>query len=115
MDAKRKYAIKDKCPHFVWKFLRALYRKFSWLKCRIAMAFSGKKMTLLCPCCGTKIRSFIEGDYKGRPGFYDLSLRGASETPYPRKMGRNEEGSFRRKGRPVFCAGTWHDRLDEEE
>ena len=74
MDAKRKYAIKDKCPHFVWKFLRALYRKFSWLKCRIAMAFSGKKMTLLCPCCGTKIRSFIEGDYKGRPGFYDLSL-----------------------------------------
>ena len=74
MDAKRKYAIKEKCPHFVWKLLRAIYRKFSWFKCRIAIAFSGKKMTLECPCCGTKIKNFIEGDYEGRPGFYDLSL-----------------------------------------
>ena len=74
MDAKRKYAIKNICPHFVWKFARAIYRKFSYLKCRMAMAFSGKKMTLKCPCCQTKIKSFIEGDYEGRPGFYDLSL-----------------------------------------
>ena len=74
MDAKRKYAIKNICPHFVWKFARAIYRKFSYLKCRMAMAFSGKKMTLECPCCQTKIKSFIEGDYEGRPGFYDLSL-----------------------------------------
>lgn len=74
MDAKRKYAIKDKCPHFVWKFARAIYRKSTWLKCRIAMAFSGKNMTLICPCCETKIKGFTEGDYEGRPQFYDLSL-----------------------------------------
>ena len=74
MDAKRKYAIKNICPHFVWKIARAIYRKAAWLKCRIAMAFFGKKMTLECPCCQTKIKGFIEGDYAGRPGFYDLSL-----------------------------------------
>ena len=74
MDAKRKYAIKNKCPKGVWKAARAVYRKTAWWKCRAAMAFSSGNMTMYCPCCGTKIRKFVEGDYSGRGEFYDLSL-----------------------------------------
>ncbi|MBP5416424.1 MAG: glycosyltransferase [Clostridiales bacterium] len=74
MDAKRKYAIKNKCPGFLWKSTRAVYRKVNFLRCRMRMTFGGKKMEMYCPCCGTKLKSFVEGDYQGRPGFYDLSL-----------------------------------------
>ena len=74
MDAKRKYAIKSKCPKGLWKAGVRLHRRLQWRKCRIAMAFSGEKMQLYCPCCGTKLKKFIEGDYAGRSEFYDLSL-----------------------------------------
>ena len=74
MDAKRKYAIKSKCPKGLWKAMVRLYRRRQWVHCRLAMHFSSSKMKMYCPCCGTVLKSFIEGDYAGRPEFYDLSL-----------------------------------------
>ena len=74
MNATTKYAIKNKCPRRLWKAMVRVYRKLSWVRCRTAMSFSGAKNTLFCPCCGTKLRHFVEGDYRGRPEFYDLSL-----------------------------------------
>ncbi|MBR5425549.1 MAG: glycosyltransferase [Clostridiales bacterium] len=74
MDAKRKYAIKSKCPKGLWKAMVRLYRRRQWVHCRLAMHFSASKMKMYCPCCGTALKSFIEGDYAGRPEFYDLSL-----------------------------------------
>ena len=74
MNAKRKYAIKNKCPKGLWKAMVRLYRWRQWVHCRLAMHFSSSKMKMYCPCCGTVLKSFIEGDYAGRPEFYDLSL-----------------------------------------
>ena len=74
MDAKKKIAIKNICPDFLWKSTRKVYRRMVFLRCRADMALSGKKMELFCPCCGTKARRFVEGDYRECPEVYDVTL-----------------------------------------
>ncbi len=32
-----------------------------------------KKMPFYCPCCGLKIRSFVSGGYRDRPGYFDTA------------------------------------------
>ena len=52
----------------------SLYRKLVWIKTKILMVLVPDKMKYYCPCCGLKLKGFVEGDYKAQPGFYDITL-----------------------------------------
>ena len=74
MRSDTKLSLKRKLPHRLYKLLVDIYRGLFRFKTRICMTFMPDKMTYYCPCCGLKLKSFIEGDYKAQPEFYDLSL-----------------------------------------
>ena len=74
MKAKTKDFLKSKCPHRLWRVMVSILRKCQWLRYRIDMLLHGREMSMFCPCCGTKLRTFVEGDYLERPDFYDIKL-----------------------------------------
>lgn len=75
MKAETKIAMKRKCPRGLWRAMVSCYRKLMYLKYKLIMTFSTDEETpLYCPCCGLRVKTFVEGDYKGLPEFYDLSL-----------------------------------------
>lgn len=70
MNALTKNKIKSKCPHRLWKAMVTFIRALQKFKYRIDMALFSKKMTLYCPCCGFKLKRFVEGEYLQLPDFY---------------------------------------------
>ena len=75
MKSETKQAIKSRSPKRLWKAAVTCYYKLFRAKQRTAMLFAGKNLTCYCPCCGIKVKSFIEGvDFKGMPDFYDVTL-----------------------------------------
>ena len=74
MKVSTKYSLKSKCPRRLWKALVAFYRFLLRIKYRIIMLTQPKKMKYYCPCCGFKLKSFTEGEYRQRPDFYDAKL-----------------------------------------
>ena len=75
MKSETKQAIKSKSPQRLWKAMVNCYYKLFRAKQRTVMLFAGKSLRSYCPCCGIKMKNFIEGvDFKGMPDFYDVSL-----------------------------------------
>ena len=74
MKAETKIAMKKKCPRGLWRAMVSCYRKLMYLKYKTIMTFSSEELPFYCPCCGLRVKNFVEGDYKGLPEFYDLSL-----------------------------------------
>ena len=74
MKATTKYRLKSKCPHGLWKAMVSCYRFFERTGYKCAMIFGSKNMEYSCPCCGYKLKRFVEGEYRELPDFYDVSL-----------------------------------------
>ena len=74
MKASTKRKLKSRCPRRVWKTAVNTYYGFMRIKHKFIMQTSGS-LPYECPCCGIKLRSFIEGmDYKAFSDFYDVKL-----------------------------------------
>ena len=58
-----KTTIKHICPRFLQKTATTLYRQRRILKYRKDEIRNPEDMKYYCPCCGLKIRDFIEADY----------------------------------------------------
>ena len=74
MKATTKNKLKSKCPHRLWKAMVSCYRFFERTGYRTAMVFGAKNMEYSCPCCGYKLKRFVEGEYRELPDFYEPSL-----------------------------------------
>lgn len=75
MKSETKQAIKSRSPKRLWKAMVTCYYKLFRARQRTVMLFAGKNLTCYCPCCGIRVKSFVEGiDFKGMPDFYDISL-----------------------------------------
>lgn len=74
MKASTKRKLKSRCPRRVWKTAVNTYYGLMRIKHKFIMQTSGS-LPYECPCCGIKLRSFIEGmDYKAFSDFYDVKL-----------------------------------------
>ena len=51
------------CPKSLMKAATVVIRKSRAFRCRTDMVLLPKKMTLYCPCCGTKMKSFVSAEY----------------------------------------------------
>jgi len=74
MKASTKRKLKSRCPRRLWKAAVNTYYGLMRIKHKFIMRTSGS-FPYECPCCGIKLRSFIEGmDYKAFSDFYDVKL-----------------------------------------
>lgn len=74
MKASTKRKLKSRCPRRLWKAAVNTYYGLMRIKHKFIMQTSGS-LPYECPCCGIKLRSFIEGmDYKAFSDFYDVKL-----------------------------------------
>ena len=74
MKTDTKLVLKKRMPRRLWRTMVDCYRALMYQKCKMQMNMSASSMKYYCPCCGLKVKNFTEGDYKGLPDFYDLSL-----------------------------------------
>lgn len=75
MKVSTKKKLKSMFPRRVWKAAVNSYYGLMRIKHKFIMNTSSGDLPYECPCCGIKLKGFIEGmDYKGLPDFYDVKL-----------------------------------------
>lgn len=61
------------CPKPLLIFLHGVLCKCAAVLGRLDMVLFPQKMTRYCPCCGMRFRSFVAGNFKNHPEYYDPS------------------------------------------
>lgn len=73
MSSKVKKLIKKVCPRFMHGFAARVLNRLRIIRYNVEMRLHPSQTVYSCPCCGIRVKSFVAGDFKERPGRFATS------------------------------------------